>query len=72
MIRKITDESYQPPISLYKNLPEAKATVNICASLIDTFINLGLNDIVDGLKPPWYENRLKKRQRFPEPCRVGP
>lgn len=57
---------------MYKNLPEAKATVNICASLIDAFIDLGLNVIVDGLKPPQDENRLKKRQRFPEPCRVGP
>ncbi len=50
MIRKIVNESYRPLINLYKNAPEAKATININGSLTELLNDLGLNDIIDGFR----------------------
>lgn len=50
MVRKIADESYRPLIALYRDMPEAKATLNITGSLTETFNDLGMDDILEGLR----------------------
>jgi len=50
VLKKICDESYRPLIRLFNEVPNAKVTVNICASLTDLLIEHGMSDVIDGLK----------------------
>lgn len=50
VVRKILNESYRPLITLYREIPEAKVTGNICGSLTDILYVFGFPDILDGLE----------------------
>ncbi len=50
MVRKIANESYRPLITLYREMPEAKVTWNICGSLTDILYDFGFTDILEGLE----------------------
>lgn len=49
VLDKICDESYRPLISVFRNNPTAKVTVNICAVLTELLAQHGKSDIVNGL-----------------------
>lgn len=50
VVRKIANESYRPLVSLYREMPEAKVTVNICGSLTDILYDLCFSDVIEGLE----------------------
>jgi alpha-amylase/alpha-mannosidase (GH57 family) len=59
MVRKIANESYRPLISLYRDMPEAKATVNITGSLTEILSDLGMDDIIEGLRTLARKGRIE-------------
>lgn len=50
VVRKIANESYRPLVSLYREMPEAKVTVNISGSLTDILYDLCFSDVIEGFE----------------------
>jgi 4-alpha-glucanotransferase len=50
VLRKVCNESYRPLVKLFHELPNAKVTVNINASLTELFDEHGMSDVIDGLR----------------------
>ncbi len=50
ILKKVCDESYRPLVNLFHELPQAKATVNICAALTELLNQHGMTDVIDGLR----------------------
>jgi alpha-amylase/alpha-mannosidase (GH57 family) len=49
VLKKVCNESYRPLVQLFHDLPHAKVTVNINASLTEMLDEHGMSDVIDGL-----------------------
>ena len=50
VLRKVVDESYRPLIEVFKQKPQARASVNINGVLAEMLYESGYQDVIDGLK----------------------
>ena len=50
VLRKVVDESYRPLIELFKELPSARATVNMNGVLTEMLYDHGYGDVLQGLR----------------------
>ena len=50
VLKKVCNESYRPLVQLFHDLPHAKVTVNINASLTEMLDEHGMSDVIDGLR----------------------
>jgi len=50
VLTRICKESYRPLIKVFKEHPEAKATINMCGVLTEMLSNHGASDILKGLR----------------------
>jgi len=59
VLRKVCNESYRPLVKLFHELPNAKVTVNINASLTELLDEHGMSDVIDGLRDLAEKGRLE-------------
>src|SRR4030042_6276880 len=50
VLKKVGEESYRPLIKLFKELPNAKVTVNINGVLTEMLDEHGMSDVIEGLR----------------------
>jgi hypothetical protein len=50
VLKKVCNESYRPLVQLFRDLPHAKVTINISASLTELLDEHGMSDVIDGLR----------------------
>ncbi len=50
VLKKVCEESYRPLIKLFKELPHAKATININGVLTEMLDDHGMSDVIEGMK----------------------
>lgn len=50
VLKKVCDESYRPLINLFRDLPNARVTVNINGVLTEMLDEHGMGDVLDGLR----------------------
>ena len=50
VLEKICNESYRPLLEVFREYPQARATVNINAVLTEMLKDCGHNDVIQGLK----------------------
>jgi alpha-amylase/alpha-mannosidase (GH57 family) len=50
VLRKICEESYRPLLKLFRELPNAKVTVNINGALTELLDDHGMSDVITGLR----------------------
>src|SRR4030042_5498373 len=48
VLKKVCNESYRPLVQLFHDLPHAKVTVNINASLTEMLDEHGMSDVING------------------------
>jgi alpha-amylase/alpha-mannosidase (GH57 family) len=50
VLKKICDESYRPLLEVFKEYPNARATINFNGVLTDMLIDCGHRDVIEGLR----------------------
>jgi len=59
VLKKVCNESYRPLVRLFRELPHARATVNINGTLTEMLDEHGMSDVVEGLRERSEQGQLE-------------